>query len=89
MFSSMWNIDRLTLQAKSFRFASAIAAVVLASLAVCAHGQHAYPDRPIRIIVPFPAGDGIDQTTPERHSPPPRGNAKPAAQENLDEDVPF
>ena len=36
-----------------------------------------------------PAGDGIDQTTPERHSPPPRGNAKPAAQENLDEDVPF
>ena len=34
--------------------------------------------------------DGIDQTTPERHSPPPRsGGAKPAAQENLDEDVPF
>src|SRR5471032_2577504 len=29
--------------------------------------------------------DGIDQTTPERHSPPPRsGGAKPAAQENLD-----
>lgn len=37
-----------------------------------------------------PAGD-IDQTaTPERHSPPARsGGAKPAAQENLDEDVPF
>ncbi len=34
--------------------------------------------------------DGIDQTTPERHAPPPRGgSAKPAAQENLDEDVPF
>jgi len=34
--------------------------------------------------------DGIDQTTPERHAPPPRGGgAKPAAQENLDEDVPF
>lgn len=34
--------------------------------------------------------DGIDQTTPERHSPPPRsGGPKPAAQENLDEDVPF
>ena len=33
--------------------------------------------------------DGIDQTTPERHSPPPRGNTKPATQENLDEDVPF
>ena len=33
--------------------------------------------------------DGIDQTTPERHSPPARGGAKPAAPENLDEDVPF
>jgi len=35
--------------------------------------------------------DGIDQTTPERHSPPPRSGAAkpPAAQENLDEDVPF
>ena len=34
---------------------------------------------------------GIDQTaSPERHSPPPRGGpAKPGAQENLDEDVPF
>ena len=33
---------------------------------------------------------GIDQTSPERHSPPPRpGGAKPAATENLDEDVPF
>jgi single-strand DNA-binding protein len=35
------------------------------------------------------AGEGIDQTSPERHSPPPRGNTKPAPQENLDEDVPF
>jgi single-strand DNA-binding protein len=34
---------------------------------------------------------GVDQTaSPERHSPPPRsGGAKPASQENLDEDVPF
>src|SRR5688572_13024840 len=34
---------------------------------------------------------GIDQTaTPERHSPPARSaGAKPASQENLDEDVPF
>ena len=34
---------------------------------------------------------GIDQTvSPERHSPPARAAApKPAAQENLDEDVPF
>ena len=39
-----------------------------------------------------PAGE-FDQTgaaSPERHSPPPRtGGAKPASQENLDEDVPF
>ena len=39
-----------------------------------------------------PAGD-FDQTggsAPERHSPPPRSaGAKPASQENLDEDVPF
>src|SRR3954464_15811936 len=34
-------------------------------------------------------GSDVDQTaSPERHSPPPRtGGAKPAAQENLDEDV--
>ena len=33
---------------------------------------------------------GIDQTaSPERHSPPARGGAKPGATENLDEDVPF
>ena len=33
---------------------------------------------------------GIDQTaSPERHSPPARGGAKPGAVENLDEDVPF
>lgn len=38
-----------------------------------------------------PSEPGIDQTaSPERHSPPPRGGpAKPGAQENLDEDVPF
>ena len=40
------------------------------------------------------AAPEIDQTagnSPERHSPPPRatGGAKPASQENLDEDVPF
>jgi single-strand DNA-binding protein len=39
---------------------------------------------------PGGAEAGIDQTSPERHSPPPRsGGAKPAATENLDEDVPF
>jgi single-strand DNA-binding protein len=39
---------------------------------------------------PSSPGDGIDQTTPERHSPPARNTgAKPAATENLDEDVPF
>jgi single-strand DNA-binding protein len=38
-----------------------------------------------------PAGGGdVDQTaSPERHAPPARGAAKPGAQENLDEDVPF
>ncbi|PTX96495.1 single-stranded DNA-binding protein [Opitutus sp. ER46] len=37
------------------------------------------------------AEPGVDQTaSPERYSPPPRSPAaKPAAQENLDEDVPF
>lgn len=34
---------------------------------------------------------GIDQTSPERHSPPSRGSSpgKPSAPEGLDEDVPF
>jgi single-strand DNA-binding protein len=39
-----------------------------------------------------PAGGEFDQATPspERHAPPPRaGGAKPAASENLEEDVPF
>jgi single-strand DNA-binding protein len=38
-----------------------------------------------------PSEPGIDQTaSPERYSPPPRASgAKPAANENLDEDVPF
>ena len=36
------------------------------------------------------AEPGIDQTaSPERHSPPARSSGKPAAPENLDEDVPF
>jgi single-strand DNA-binding protein len=37
------------------------------------------------------AEPGVDQTaSPEKYSPPPRSSAaKPAAQENLDEDVPF
>lgn len=38
-----------------------------------------------------PSADaGVDQTaSPERHSPPSRSGAKPAATESLDEDVPF
>ncbi len=38
-----------------------------------------------------PSEPGVDQTaSPEKYSPPPRPAApKPAAQENLDEDVPF
>ena len=39
---------------------------------------------------PAASEPGIDQTaSPERHAPPSRGPAKPAANENLDEDVPF
>ena len=39
---------------------------------------------------PASSEPGIDQTaSPERHAPPARGPAKPAATENLDEDVPF
>jgi tripartite-type tricarboxylate transporter receptor subunit TctC len=34
-------------------------ALALLFLSITAHAQQ-YPDRPIRIIVPFPAGDGID-----------------------------
>jgi single-strand DNA-binding protein len=36
-------------------------------------------------------GGEFDQSapSPERHAPPPRGGAKPASAENLDEDVPF
>src|SRR3954463_7085461 len=39
-----------------------------------------------------PSDPGIDQTSPERHSPPSRGGGPskpPAAPEGLDEDVPF
>lgn len=36
------------------------------------------------------ADEGVDQTSPERHSPPPRApKPAPAAQEGIDEDVPF
>jgi len=39
---------------------------------------------------PAPSGDNEPTASPERHSPPPRTtSAKPAASENLDEDVPF
>jgi len=36
-----------------------------------------------------PAGETDVAPSPERHAPPTRGTAKPGAQENLDEDVPF
>jgi single-strand DNA-binding protein len=36
-----------------------------------------------------PAGETDQAPSPERHAPPARGGAKPGAQENLDEDVPF
>ena len=40
---------------------------------------------------PAPGGEAGAGASPERYSPPPRaaGGAKPASQENLDEDVPF
>nr|WP_232232407.1 MULTISPECIES: tripartite tricarboxylate transporter substrate binding protein [unclassified Cupriavidus] len=49
------------------RFGRALGAIALAtSLAACATGalaQGGYPDRPIRIIVPWPAGGGVDAVT--------------------------
>ncbi len=36
-----------------------------------------------------PGGGDEASGSPERHAPPPRSAAKPGAQENLDEDVPF
>ena len=39
---------------------------------------------------PSAPGDDVDQTSPERHSPPARPSApKPPAAPNMDEDVPF
>lgn len=40
---------------------------------------------------PAPGGESAPGASPERFAPPPRatGGAKPASQENLDEDVPF
>jgi tripartite-type tricarboxylate transporter receptor subunit TctC len=40
--------------------ASAAATLATALVAPAAFAQATYPDRPIRIIVPFPAGDGLD-----------------------------
>jgi tripartite-type tricarboxylate transporter receptor subunit TctC len=40
--------------------ASATAALATGLAAPAALAQATYPDRPIRIIVPFPAGDGLD-----------------------------
>jgi single-strand DNA-binding protein len=36
-----------------------------------------------------PSSGGEEGGSPERHAPPAPGGAKPGAQENLDEDVPF
>ena len=40
----------------SFKFAAAVAALLMCGLT----NAQPYPDKPLRIIVPFPAGDGID-----------------------------
>lgn len=49
------------------RFGRALGAIALGtSLAACATGalaQGGYPNRPIRIIVPWPAGGGVDAVT--------------------------
>jgi tripartite-type tricarboxylate transporter receptor subunit TctC len=41
------------------RFAAVLAAACIATLPAAALAQK-YPEKPIRVIVPFPAGDGID-----------------------------
>ena len=38
---------------------------------------------------PAAGGDDIDQTSPERHSPPPRSGASKPPAASMDEDVPF
>jgi tripartite-type tricarboxylate transporter receptor subunit TctC len=44
---------------------AACAAIVMAAATTAAQGQAVYPDRPIKIIVPFSAGGGVDQTARE------------------------
>lgn len=45
-------------------FAACVAIATVAPAAT-AHAQGSYPDRPIKIIVPFSAGGGVDQTARE------------------------
>jgi len=44
----------------NFRNCAAAAAVALAAASGAAHSQDAYPSKPIRIIVPYTAGGGVD-----------------------------
>jgi tripartite-type tricarboxylate transporter receptor subunit TctC len=43
-----------------YTFLTALCAVLAAVVGPQAHGQATYPDRPVRLVVPFPAGGGAD-----------------------------